>query len=181
MIKNLMGNKFVYISIGSNINPKENIFAGISKLKEFVHIRNISPVFETEPIGPNKKQQNFYNCVLETSLRHDFLPRQFKFEVLRSIESSLGRVRTEDKYSSRTIDLDILLFDDVICSEPELTIPDPDIFDRDFLFAGLLSLNPQLKIYPYEQELITLADQYALDKLRIDCEFTAQLRKEFLE
>lgn len=176
-----MGNKFVYISIGSNINPKENILAGINKLKEFVYLRNISPVFETEPVGPNKKQHNFYNCVLETSLRHVFLPRQFKFEVLRTIESSLGRVRTEDKYSPRTIDLDILVFHEIICFEPDLTIPDPDIFDRDFLFAGLLYLNPQLKIHPYEQELITLAHQYALDKLRIDCDFTAQIRKEFLE
>jgi len=109
-----------------------------------------------------------------------YTPIEFKFCVLRKIESEMKRIRTENKYSPRTIDLDILLFKDEIINNCEITIPDPDIYDRNFLFAGLLYLNPSLVIYPENKPLINIYYRYEIERLRIDCHFTIKLWKEFL-
>ena len=67
-------------------------------------------------------------------------------EALRNIETALGRVRSADTHAARTIDLDILLFGDMILSTEHLTIPDPDIIDREFLSVPLRELDPKLII-----------------------------------
>lgn len=58
----------------------------------------------------------------------------------------MGRIRTEDKYAPRTIDLDILLYGDQVIQEPDLKIPDPDLYRRPFLAIALLELAPQLRL-----------------------------------
>ncbi|MCA1901943.1 MAG: 2-amino-4-hydroxy-6-hydroxymethyldihydropteridine diphosphokinase [Candidatus Hydrogenedens sp.] len=176
-----MNNNFVYIGVGSNINPEYNIPKSFQLLREYITIKNISPIFITPPLGSVKEQPLFANCVIEAMLKDEiYTPIEFKFCVLRKIESEMKRIRTENKYSPRTIDLDILLFKDEIINNCEITIPDPDIYDRNFLFAGLLYLNPNLVIYPENKSLINIYYRYEIERLRIDCHFTIKLWKEFL-
>lgn len=173
-------NKYIYIGIGSNIEPEINIYKSLFLLKNYLNINNISPVFITHPIGVKEKQPDFFNCVIETNLKQKLTPFELKFNILRNIETELKRVRTMDKYVPRTIDLDILLFEDIIINTKELTIPDPDIFTRDFLFAGLLYLNPNIIIYPRNVSLSEMAYNYEINKLKINDPFTEKLRKELI-
>lgn len=132
-----------FLSVASNIQPEENIYRAIERLMDSSRILAVSRCFETEAIaGPKSASTGdlpkFINCValVETPYR----ARELKHTVLRAVERDLGRVRIEDKYAPRPIDLDILLFNDELHAEDDLTIPDPDILKRWFLAQGLLDI-----------------------------------------
>lgn len=143
-----------YISVGSNIEPKKNIPKALDKLKEYVRVEATSTFYRTVPIG-RPEQPFFLNGVwlIET----DKAPKELKFGVLKSIEEKLGRIRTQDKYAARTIDLDIAVYGDEVINEPELVIPDPDIRKRSFIAIPLLELNPSL-VLPDTGEPISSLD-----------------------
>jgi 7,8-dihydro-6-hydroxymethylpterin-pyrophosphokinase len=67
---------------------------------------------------------------------------ELKHQVLRNIEADLGRERSEDKYAPRTIDLDLIAYDDLVIERDDLTLPDPQILRRPFLAMGLSELAP---------------------------------------
>jgi dihydroneopterin aldolase/2-amino-4-hydroxy-6-hydroxymethyldihydropteridine diphosphokinase len=130
-----------FISIGSNIDPETNVRDAILRLRSTARIRAISTVYRTEPVGP-PGQPVFYNCVAE--IETDLGPRDLKFQVLRRIESELGRVRGTDRFAARAIDLDLVLYDDLVMTAEDLTLPDPDIPRRPFLAISLAELAPGL-------------------------------------
>jgi dihydroneopterin aldolase/2-amino-4-hydroxy-6-hydroxymethyldihydropteridine diphosphokinase len=137
-----------YIGVGSNIAPEYNLPKALKHLKKQVKVVAVSTVYRTAPIG--RTDQPFYlNTVWQ--IRTDRSPRQIKSDVLRRIEVELGRVRTQDRYRARTIDLDLLLYGELVIREADLVIPDPDIRQRPFLAIPLLELNPEL-ILPDTQE-----------------------------
>lgn len=135
----------VFIAVGSNIEPRVNIPKALELLTSSVKISGVSSFYETLPLG-NPLQEVFFNGVLQ--IETELEPLELKHNVLRSIEDSLGRVRSEDKNAPREIDLDIVVFEDFVLSGEELTIPDPDIFKRDFIALPLLELSPGLLIPP---------------------------------
>lgn len=123
-----------------------------------------SSVYETAAWGQTS-QAAFLNkvVVLQTSLSPDDL-----MKTLLQIEQELGRVRTE-KYGPRTIDLDILFYNDLIYHSAVVTLPHPAIQDRRFVLIPLTELSPR-KIHPvYKKTIGTLlrecADQLAVKKL----------------
>ena len=134
----------VYIGIGSNLGDRnDNIEQAVSRLHKISDIENIvvSEIYETEPVG-NPDQGKFLNGVikLDTNLSAEEL-----LEKLLDIENVLGRLR-EIKNGPRTIDLDILLFDDIQINTPELIIPHPRMYEREFVLKGLRQLNPEIEI-----------------------------------
>jgi len=74
----------------------------------------------------------------------NFSPEELKYKVLRKIEKDLGRRRSRDKYASRTIDLDLILYDELIVKGDNFTLPDPQIAKRPYLAIPLYELNPAL-------------------------------------
>ena len=129
-----------YIGLGSNLGDrKANILRAIEMLNQHqaIHLRQVSTLLETRPVGPIRDQPAFVNgvAVLETTLRP--LPL---LEVLLSVEQRLGRVRQE-RWGPRIIDLDILLYGDEVLNHPRLKIPHPEIANRPFVQAGLRELN----------------------------------------
>lgn len=100
----------VFISIGSNISPEEYILRGINLLCKAVILETVSSVWETPPVGG--QGDNFLNAVAR--IRTDLAADDLLHKTLRPIEARLGRVRTADRNSPRTIDLDILIFDQQI-------------------------------------------------------------------
>jgi len=97
----------VSLLIGSNIEPEKNLPRAIRQLGSNLLIEQISSVWETPAVGSTGP--DFLNVAV---LIHTLLsPRELKESVLRPIESQLGRVRTADKFASRTIDIDIVTYD----------------------------------------------------------------------
>jgi 2-amino-4-hydroxy-6-hydroxymethyldihydropteridine diphosphokinase len=132
-----------FIAVGSNIEPMRNVPAALELLLEAVRVTTVSTMYRTAPLG-RPEQPPFVNGVwrIETTLG----ARELKFTVLRGIEARLGRVRTDDAYAARPIDLDIAVFGEAVIDEPDLVVPDPDIRQRPFLAVPLLELAPGLRL-----------------------------------
>lgn len=130
-----------YISVGSNIDPEENIEKALKLLSRKVIIRKRSEFFRTKAIN-RPEQDDYLNGILqiETSLS----PHIIKNNILNRIETTLGRKKSKDKFAPRTIDLDILLYGDICLDEDGLKIPDPDIYERWFLKKCLLEIDPEI-------------------------------------
>jgi 7,8-dihydro-6-hydroxymethylpterin-pyrophosphokinase len=67
-------------------------------------------------------------------------------DLLQSIESELGRIRTDDRYAPRTIDLDIVLCGSRVIRQDGITVPDPDLTERPFIIIPVLELDPELRM-----------------------------------
>lgn len=125
-----------YLSLGSNIGKRENFLKkAISEIKKIAKIIQKSKIYETSPVG-YKNQGNFLNMAIkiETTLT----PRGL-LEETQKIEKKLGREKII-KNGPRTIDIDILTFEDTIVDEPNLRIPHPRMHERKFVLVPLLEL-----------------------------------------
>lgn len=180
-----MAKNRVYLSVASNIEPEANIFRAMTELANNCQIIALSRCFVTDAIPapdqlPTKDLPYYINCV--ALLDTDYEAEPFKFEVLRPLEAQLGRVRTADKYAPRPMDLDILLFNDAVIDQDNLTIPDPDIKKRWFLAQGILDISPDLQ-WPQTEELLQVIAQPAFDKFKATGESfreDTELRKKIL-
>lgn len=134
-----------YIGIGSNEgNKRTNIKSAIDLINEIAdcNIEKISSVYETLPFG-DIEQNNFFNAVIKISTK---LNPQELFIELKKIEQRLGRIIRE-KWGPREIDLDVLLFNDLIFSDEIITLPHKGIIYRDFVLVPLIEIEPEL-IHP---------------------------------
>ena len=133
-----------FLSLGSNMGDRlEYLSKAIDKIAQIqgCNILNKSRVYETEPWG-YENQEAFLNlCIsIETSLS----PYEL-LESLQTIELELDRVR-KIHWGPRTIDIDILLFDDIICEDDKLTIPHPRMRERAFVLIPLYDIEKNLII-----------------------------------
>jgi 2-amino-4-hydroxy-6-hydroxymethyldihydropteridine diphosphokinase len=166
-----------FISIGSNIDPETNVRNAVHRLGSTARVTAISTVYRTEPVGP-PGQPWFYNCVVE--IETDLAPRELKFRLLRSIESELGRTRSSDIFASRTIDLDLILYDELVMTAPDLALPDPDIPQRPFLAIPLDELAPGLVLPGSGLRVQEAAAALSPNSMKPLSAYTEHLRKEFL-
>ena len=132
-----------YIGIGSNLGESRDICEkAIALLGETkgVEIEEVSSLYKTEPVG-FETQPSFINGAarVQTTLDADELFRQ-----MRRIEEELGRV-TKFKWGPRYIDLDLLLFDELILEEKELTIPHPLMHQRRFVLTPLSEIANEVR------------------------------------
>lgn len=163
----------VFIGIGSNMQPEANIRTALQSLQEQVTIVAISTFYLTAPVK-GVAQPSFINGVVEITTT--LSPVQLKYTVLRSIEAELGRQRSEDKYAPRPIDLDLLLYDGLEITSPELTLPDPDIAQRAFLAIPLCEIAPDIIIPDVKQRICDIAQSCPAILMEALSGLTAQLR-----
>lgn len=133
-----------FIGLGSNVGDREKYLENaIEKLSEAdgVDVTQVSSIYETVPVGFTD-QDDFLNAVVEidTSLA----PRSLLVTTKR-IETELQRVR-EQHWGPRTIDLDILLYDDTVLSEPHLNLPHPEVMNRAFVLVPLVEIAPRKRL-----------------------------------
>ena len=166
-----------FVGIGSNIRPEANVKEALLLLQKQVRVRQISTVYVTGAIG-RPADTPYYNAVVEIETGHP--PLELKQQVLRRIEAELGRERGTDRYASRTIDLDLLLYDDVIMASDALTLPDPDIPARPFLAFPLLELAPELVLPGSTTRLADAASGLPRGRMDPLPTYTDQLRKDIL-
>ncbi|MBT7409686.1 MAG: 2-amino-4-hydroxy-6-hydroxymethyldihydropteridine diphosphokinase [Methylococcales bacterium] len=145
----------IYISIGSNINRSTNIRSSIEALKTIFKTLVISPVYETTAVGFDG--QPFYNLVVSTKT---LLSADETHQCLTKIENQHQRDRTQAKFSSRTLDLDLLLYDNLIIQTKALQIPRDEIIKYAFVLAPLADIAPELKHPVYDQSYQQLWDEF---------------------
>ena len=139
-----------YVALGSNLGDKEaNLRRALELLIERgVEIVKTSTFISTEPYGVTD-QPTFLNgvCEVRTSLEPLAL-----LHILLAIEQEMGRVRLRH-WGERNIDLDLLLYEDVVMDTPELKLPHPDMQNRDFVLLPLAEIAPKL-VHPILQKSI---------------------------
>lgn len=151
------------ILLGSNQgNRKQFLSKARKQVAEYCgNISKASSIYETAAWG-NTKQAAFLNQVI--IIQTKFSPDEL-MKTLLHIETGLGRIRTE-KYGPRTIDLDILFFDELIYHSSTVTLPHPALQDRRFVLIPLAELSPR-KIHPVYQKTITRLLKECADKLEV--------------
>lgn len=142
----------VYMALGANLGHRaDTLRRAVAALNDVVAVAALSSVFETEPAYV-LDQPRFYNLALtaETTLGPYALLR-----ALKSIETELGR-RPGVRFGARAIDVDILIFDDVIMDTPDLTVPHPRLAERPFVLAPLAEIAPGLVVPVHHQTVSEL-------------------------
>jgi 2-amino-4-hydroxy-6-hydroxymethyldihydropteridine diphosphokinase len=166
-----------FIGIGSNIAPRENVTGALLALKACMPVIAISSFYRSPAVGP-QSQPDFLNGVIRVKAACS--PRDLKFGVLRECERLLGRVRSADKYAPRTIDLDLLLYGSMVLNEPDLLLPDPNIRIYPFVAVPLLELAPDLVLPGADTPLADEPAAMVRTHLRLEPEFTDELRRLIL-
>jgi len=133
-----------YVGLGANIGPREvTLLRAVDLLAEAddVDVLAVSQLRETDPVGM-VDQPGFLNGAarIDTSL-----PPRALLELLLRIEQSLGRMR-EERWGPRTVDLDLLVYGDLIVDEPGLRVPHPRLHERRFALEPLAELDPELVV-----------------------------------
>jgi len=156
----------VYVSIGSNIDREQNIRSGLGALRAAFGELQLSSIYDSEAVGFDGAA--FYNLVagFETALPVDDLVLR-----LREIEDAHLRRRDGPRFSSRTLDIDLLLYDDLIIDSPDIKLPRAEILYNAFVLAPLAEIAPGLK-HPVEgqdyAELWRRFDQASQHLTRLD-------------
>jgi 2-amino-4-hydroxy-6-hydroxymethyldihydropteridine diphosphokinase len=132
----------VYLSLGSNVGDRQaNLRAAVARLAlPDLRVLRVSPIYETEPVDYTD-QGWFLNLAVEVET--DVPPLDLLART-QAIEQALGRVRTAPK-GPRTIDIDILLYADVVLRGGTLEIPHPGMQERRFVLAPLADLAAELR------------------------------------
>lgn len=128
----------VFVGIGSSINKQENICLGIQALQSEFGNLTLSPVYESEAVGFTGG--NFYNLV---ACFHSDLNPQALINKFKQLEIQQGRPEKSIKYAPRTLDLDLLLHDQLI--NLDIDLPRAEILTNAFVLQPLSEIAPSLK------------------------------------
>jgi 2-amino-4-hydroxy-6-hydroxymethyldihydropteridine diphosphokinase len=146
-----------YISLGSNMGDRSNFLKTALETLEYsypIQLVNVSSIYETDPVGYTD-QDLFLNMVAQ--LNTELAPFELLDACLET-EKKLGRKR-EIHWGPRTIDLDILLFNEENIKTERLVIPHPRMFERSFVIIPLLEISPKMKLRSLYQSLREVADE----------------------
>jgi 2-amino-4-hydroxy-6-hydroxymethyldihydropteridine diphosphokinase len=143
----------VFIALGSNIDKERNLPRAATLLRGMCKVKAFSSVYETVPVGL-LEQPNFFNsaALLETELSAP----QVKSQLLAVLEKKLNRVRTSDKNAPRTIDADIILYNDAVFEYTlddgrRFRVPDPDLTRFAHVAVPIAELSPNM-LHPESAE-----------------------------
>jgi len=146
--------ELVYLSLGSNVGDRgAQLREAQTRLGSAGRVVAVSSVFETEPVEFTE-QPWFLNCAV--ALETSSTPRQVMTAILR-IEEEMGRRRVQKK-GPRAIDIDILLFGNIVMQDPELTIPHPSMQQRRFVLDPLAEIAPEMRHPVLEKTIRELRD-----------------------
>lgn len=129
------------LGLGSNLGERWSLLASaVGGLRELDPKALVSSVYETAPVGGPGEQGAYLNCVavIETSL-----PARELLDLAHDFEAAANRVRSV-RFGPRTLDVDILIYGDLVSNDPELTLPHPRMYDRAFVLAPLEEVAPDL-------------------------------------
>ncbi len=138
----------VYVSIGSNIDKEKNIPSSVKVLQEHFGDLDISNVYETKAVG--FEGDDFHNLVV--GFDTDESPLEIS-NVLKKVEADHDRTRDKEKFESRTLDLDQLLYGDLVMQMDGVNLPHTDILRYNFVLKPLTELAGEVE-HPEEEKTI---------------------------
>ncbi len=134
-----------YIGLGSNLaKPVEQIKSARAAIASITGVRELafSSLYHSLPMGP-QNQPDYVNAVMGVAT--DLLPMDL-LRCLQSIENDHGRVRKDERWGARTLDLDILIYGDQEIDLPDLTVPHKGIAERSFVLHPLFEIAPHTPV-----------------------------------
>ncbi len=134
----------VFVSVGSNVEPEENLRLACGELERRFGGLGVSSVYRNPPVG--FAGADFLNLV--AAFETERTPEQVVAE-LEEIHDLAGRKRGGERFGPRTLDLDLLLYDDLVTAGPALRLPRDDVLKYDFVLGPLAELAPEL-VHPVE-------------------------------
>ena len=135
----------VYVGAGSNVAPERNLARAVAELtREFPGAR-FSPWYRNRAVG--FEGEDFINLVAAFDTG---LPLHALLAKLQTIEALCGRERHAPRWAPRSMDLDVLLYGDLVCDEPGLKLPRPDLLKRAYMLGPLAALAPEV-VHPTAQ------------------------------
>ena len=144
-----------FIALGANLgDPLATLRAALYELAALGELRGVSALYRTAPVGGPPGQPDYLNAAAELDTA---LPAAELLAALHAIEAQAGRTRTE-RWEARTLDLDLIVYGDMVSDDPALTLPHPRAWERAFVLAPLSDLAPTLA-HPRTGE--TVADALA--------------------
>lgn len=155
-----------YVGLGSNLdNPREKITSALQELSALpaTRLEGHSALYASKALGP-AGQPDYINAVAALQTR---LPALQLLEHLLEIEARHGRIRDGSRWGPRTLDLDLLLYGDLQTQGEHLTLPHPQLHERNFVLYPLYEIAPQLVIPAYGtlSELVKLCPSAGLVRL----------------
>jgi 2-amino-4-hydroxy-6-hydroxymethyldihydropteridine diphosphokinase len=150
----LMNREIAYIGLGSNLQqPLMQVQRALQALQTVPESELIkhSPLYRSTPLSGNE-QPDYINAV---AMLHTSLMPLALLDALQAIEQQQGRIRTAERWASRSLDLDMLLYADYRSDDPHLTLPHPELYNRAFVLYPLYDCHPDL-ILPNGQALAQL-------------------------
>lgn len=151
-----------FIGLGSNLNsafgnPFQTLQSSLRTLQEVdgLNILAVSSCYISKPHGP-QNQNNYHNAVVKI---HTDLPADLLLQTLHKVENIYGRERNSaERWGARTLDLDILLYENLCINSDSLTIPHSELSNREFVLLPLMEIDPEL-ILPDGKKLKSLAEK----------------------
>lgn len=135
----------VYIAAGSNIDPERHLAMAVRELgRQFPDVR-FSPWYRNRAVG--FEGEDFINFVAGFATELELTEL---LKALHGIEAMCGRPREAPRWAPRSMDLDVLLYGDLVCQEPHLKVPRPDLLKRAYMLGPLAALAPDV-VHPTEK------------------------------
>jgi 2-amino-4-hydroxy-6-hydroxymethyldihydropteridine diphosphokinase len=129
----------VYVAAGSNVEPRRNLALAVRQLEQEFPTVRFSPWYRNRAVG--FEGEDFINLVAGFTTD---LPVRQVIARLRAIEARCGRPPDAPRWAPRSMDLDVLLYGDLVCEEPRLQLPRPDLLKRAYMLGPLAALAPGL-------------------------------------
>lgn len=133
------GHVRVYVAAGSNVDPEKNLAVACAQIAHHWPDAEFSRAYRNAAVG--FEGPDFINLVVGFSAAQ---PLHSVIEKLRGIETNCGRPRYAPKWASRTMDLDVLLYGDLVEKTADYTVPRPDLLKRPYMLGPLAELAPDL-------------------------------------
>ena len=130
----------IYLGIGSNIDPRKNLTFAVMELEKRFGNLEKSSVYRSKAYG--FEGDEFLNMVV--TLKSELTPIEIHAQ-LEDIQRTAGRDREAREYSSRTLDIDLLLYDDLLVNEPPIRLPRPDVLRFSFVLGPMAEIAPELR------------------------------------